>query len=345
MIRVTTNGTLRGYKSSLTRSSNTLNASRNKVLSQSNYNSYAEDPAAATQAFRLRRSFSRTNAQLESTTALNKKFSSACDALSSIKGKLADEQAKVSALAGLNDPTASGRQPLGEVLKGAAESIVQTLNAQYGSAFIFGGKDSLGDAPFQLNGSTLTYRGVRVDAAAGTPDGDKLEAMNQETSYVDIGSGLSEDANGELISSSAFNGALSGIDFVGYGVDDDGDPKNMVSVIMKLSDIFKRCDPDTGEWASVQDREDANRLTGKLKSGIDDITSKWTSLDGRTSYLSTTEERLEQTASELNEQILGIEQVDLASAITDFSWAQYCYNAALKVGNSILSQSLIDYMS
>ena len=32
MIRVTTNGTLRGYKSSLTRSSNTLNASRNKVL-------------------------------------------------------------------------------------------------------------------------------------------------------------------------------------------------------------------------------------------------------------------------------------------------------------------------
>ena len=57
------------------------------------------------------------------------------------------------------------------------------------------------------------------------------------------------------------------------------------------------------------------------------------------------EERLEQTASELNEQILGIEQVDLASAITDFSWAQYCYNAALKVGNSILSQSLIDYMS
>ena len=163
MIRVTTNGTLRGYKSSLTRSSNTLNSSRNKVLSQSNYNSYAEDPAAATQAFRLRRSFSRTNAQLASTTALNKKYSSACDALSSIKGKLADEQAKISALAGLNDPTASGRQPLGEVLKGAAESIVQTLNAQYGSAFIFGGKDSLGDAPFQLNGSKLTYRGVPVD--------------------------------------------------------------------------------------------------------------------------------------------------------------------------------------
>ena len=32
---------------------------------------------------------------------------------------------------------------------------------------------------------------------------------------------------------------------------------------------------------------------------------------------------------------------DLADAITSFSWAQYCYNAALKMGNSILSESLM----
>ena len=70
MIRVTTNGTMRGYKSSLMRATNTLNAARNKVLTQSNYSSYAEDPAAATQAFKLRRSFSRTHAQLDSTCLL-----------------------------------------------------------------------------------------------------------------------------------------------------------------------------------------------------------------------------------------------------------------------------------
>lgn len=344
MIRVTTNGTLRGYKSSLTRSSLTLNSSRDKVLSQSNYNSYAEDPAAATQAFRLRRSFSRTNTQLDSVQSLSKKFSSACDVLSGIKGDLADAQAKVSALAGLSDPTASGRQPLGEVLTGTAESIVQSMNAQYGSAFIFGGKDSLGDAPFALNGSTLTYRGVDVNAAAGSDDYAKLTAMNSEASYVDIGSGLTEQ-NGELISSTAFNGALSGIDFLGYGVDENGDPNNLVSVIAKLGEIFKRCDPDTGDWASAEDKEAATRLTDKLKDGIDEITNKWTALDGRTSYLTTTETRLSNTSDDLNEQILSIEQADLASAITDFSWAQYCYNAALKVGNSILSQSLLDYMS
>ena len=349
MIRVTTNGTLRSYKSSLMRSSNTLNSARNKVLTQSNYTSYAEDPASATQAFKLRRSFSRTNAQLGSTTTLNSKFSAACDALSSVKSDLADGQAKISSLAGLNDANASGRQPLGEVLASSAESIVQIMNSQYGSSFIFGGKDSLGDAPFQLetadDGSKyLTYRGVAVDAEEGTDAYAQLKAMTEEASYVDVGSGLTE-VDGELISSSAFNGALSGISFIGYGVDEDGDPKNMVSIMQKLSDIFGRCDADTGAWASDQDKEDASRLTEKLTDSIDEITNQWTALDGKTSYLTTSENRLTELADNLNEQILGIEQADLASAITDFSWAQYCYNAALKVGNSILSQSLIDYMN
>jgi len=345
MIRVTTNGTLRGYKSSLMRTSNAVNLARTKVLTQSNYTTYAEDPAAATQAFKLRRSFSRANAQLESTKTLNSKFSAACDALKSVKGDLADGQAKISSLAGLNDANASGRQPLGEVLQSSAESIVQIMNSQYGSSFIFGGKDSLGDAPFQMQTvggeKVLTYRGVAVDDPANAA---ALKAMAGEASYVDVGSGLTE-VDGDLISSSAFNGALSGISYIGYGVDKDGDPKNMASIMQKLSDIFGRCDADTGAWASDQDKADASRLTEKLTDSIDEITNQWTALDGQTSYLTTSENRLTELSDNLNEQILGIEQVDLASAITDFSWAQYCYNAALKVGNSILSQSLIDYMN
>ena len=44
-------------------------------------------------------------------------------------------------------------------------------------------------------------------------------------------------------------------------------------------------------------------------------------------------------------QILSVEQIDMADAITEFSWQQYCYNAALKVGNQLLGQTLIDYMN
>jgi len=348
MIRVTTNGTLRNYKSSLMRSSNNLNSARETVLTQRNFNSYAEDPAAATQAFKLRRSYSRTDDQLSNTNALISKYQSAWDALDTVKSDLTEEEGKVAALKGISDATASGRQPLGEVLKSAAESIVQTMNTQYGSSFVFAGNDSLDEAPFVLEtdddgNEYLTYRGVAVDAEDGSTEMAALDAMNSEASYVDVGAGLTE-VDGTLVSSSAFNSSISGIDCLGYGVDEDGDPKNVASIMLQLSDIFSDCDADTGDFASDQDEEDANRLTGKLQDALDSLTNKWTELDGKSSYLESNATRLTTMSDDLNEQILNIEQADLASAITEFSWAQYCYNAALKVGNSILSESLIDYM-
>ena len=56
-------------------------------------------------------------------------------------------------------------------------------------------------------------------------------------------------------------------------------------------------------------------------------------------------ERLSEQKNTLNEQVLDIEQVNLADAISTFSWDLYCWNAALKIGNQLLSQSLIDYMN
>ena len=55
-------------------------------------------------------------------------------------------------------------------------------------------------------------------------------------------------------------------------------------------------------------------------------------------------ELLEDNFYNLQEQYADIEDVDMADAITSFVWAQYCYNAALKVGNSVLSESLMDYL-
>ena len=47
----------------------------------------------------------------------------------------------------------------------------------------------------------------------------------------------------------------------------------------------------------------------------------------------------------LQERYAALEDVDMADALTSFVWAQYCYNAALKVGNNVLSESLMDYLN
>lgn len=390
LTRITTNGVLRGYKSNLMRSGNNLNDARNKVLSKRNFNSYAEDPAAATKAFQLRRAHSRASDQISNSTTVINRFESAWGSMGAVTKALYGKASAVEeAISAVSDTAGDARSALAKSLSGITKEIVQDLNVKYGDSFLFAGADGR-NVPFTWDEGKLLYRGISVDAGGvqppvrtladgtevplmnsdGTPvtDGDltaqgydaltqderdaidvyqkdqadykKLQAMAAETNYVDLGMGLQENADGSFITSSGYDYAISGLEMLGYGTDADGDPKNVVSIIQRLSDIFSRCDPNFQDG----EKEEADRLLGKLQDSVDHVQSQYVELDSKAKYLKSNKERLAAYATTLNEEILSIEQVDLADAITEFSWAQYCYNAALKVGNSILSQSLIDYM-
>ena len=341
--RITSNAMMKNYKSNLMKSTNVLYNSMTQVMTQRKFNSYAEDPAAATQAFQLRRSAWRTESQIENSQTVTHKFNTAYEAVDSIL-ETVTTITKDETLRALNDPTGGGRKSLGILLDQRAEDLVQSLNAKYGDNFIFAGNDGE-NVPFSWDEATgqLLYRGVNVNAEEGTEDYEKLQQMMKETTYVDLGMGLQEDASGNIISTSAFNSALSGLSITGFGVDEEGLPNNVVSIVKELSDILGRCDED-GNWASTEDQERAVALQKKLDTSLGDITSQHTELSTKVSFLNTNEERLKSTADTLNTQIVGVENVDMADAITAMSYAQYCYNAALRVGTNILSQSLIDYM-
>lgn len=341
--RITSNAMMKNYKSNLMKSTNVLYNSMTQVMTQRKFNSYAEDPAAAIQAFQLRRSAWRTESQIENSQTVTHKFNTAYEAVDSIF-ETVTTITKDETLRALNDPTGGGRKSLGILLDQRAEDLVQSLNAKYGDNFIFAGNDGE-NVPFSWDEATgqLLYRGVNVNAEEGTEDYEKLQQMMKETTYVDLGMGLQEDASGNIISTSAFNSALSGLSITGFGVDEEGLPNNVVSIVKELSDILGRCDED-GNWASTEDQERAVALQKKLDTSLGDITSQHTELSTKVSFLNTNEERLKSTADTLNTQIVGVENVDMADAITAMSYAQYCYNAALRVGTNILSQSLIDYM-
>jgi flagellar hook-associated protein 3 FlgL len=358
-IRATTNGVLMGYRANLNTSLVTLNKARDTVLTQRNFDSFGEDPAAATQAFKLRRSWHRTDAQYTVNQSTTLKFDSAWTTLESVSDMIdtnASNSALTAALYGNTDTTAAGRNALGEELSQLADSIVQAMNTRYGDNFIFSGADGQ-TVPFTWDAAkgTLLYRGVDVTTGAYTitdsagnktdyaADEATLDALSNESNYVDIGLGMQLDNDGNVISSSVFNDSLAGINYLGYGEDSDGDSKNIVVLLKEMGEILSRCD-STGTWASEDDREDFNRLIGKMEEASSTFKSNLVQLDTKASFLSDNSTRLLTAADTINEQFLDIEQCDLADAITSFSWAQYCYNAALKVGNSILSQSLIDYM-
>lgn len=344
-MRITTNMMMNNYRFNLQGSTSNLTKSRNKVLSHRNFDSYAENPSAATQAWRLRRAIVDNDCYVNNNANTYSRFDIAWQTLGTIKKDLADESAKVASIRAVTTSTGSARKPLGQVLKDTADSVIQAMNsAKYGDHFVFAGDDEQ-NAPFSwsADGKTLYYRGIDVNTADANEKA-LLDRYFAEEENVDLGMGLQEN-NGKLINGTAFDRSLPGIKMLGYGTDADGDPQNIALIMKRLGEILENCDADSGDYASTADREEAERLMDKLSDANHRLIDSYTEVETKAHFLQENQTRLETQGDYLEEETLNIEQVDLADAITSFSWDYYCYSAALKVGTQLLSQSLIDYMN
>ena len=163
--RITTNMMMSTYRFNLMNSTNTLSDSVNKVQTKRNFNSYAEDPAAASQAFRLRRQWCQTSSQLDNTDTTYNKFHTGWTNLAGVIKDLSDANGRVSAIRGNSDTAGESRSALALVLRETADSVVESMNQKVGEQFIFAGNDGL-NVPFTWNKdhTKLYYRGVNVSA-------------------------------------------------------------------------------------------------------------------------------------------------------------------------------------
>ena len=192
-------------------------------------------------------------------------------------------------------------------------------------------------------------------------DENNSEKMNydlyDEKKFMDLGLGFQE-RDGEIVESSVFDTALQGVYYLGgtgtkpetvtvngkeWTFDDI--PNNVVSVMEEFGQILLRCDPDSGNWASEEDRARAQALAQRFEDSASLAKQRYDELDAQSGFLKDNSELLSSNAKTLNEQFLALEDINPALAISEFMYAKYCYDTALKIGNSLLSQSLMDYMS
>ncbi len=368
MMRVTTNTTLYTYQKNLLKSSNQLYSAMNSLMTGRNFDSYAADPAAATRAFKIHSSLNATNAQYSNNTTVLNKISTAWDVADDMLNKLVSDLGEAPLLSAISGQNLSTANTQGSVIYSGAEALIQSLNSKYDDSFLFNGADTE-NPPFALekeNGkSYVTYRGVRIDDPAsldqayadenGDPvlkaDGtamtnrEMLEQWSQEHQYVDIGIGFSVDQNGKVIDSTAFDASISGTDFIGgFGVDQDGDPTNIVSIMVRLSEIFQDYNEDTRTWGAAGNEEDAKRLLDKFSAAQKELSAQHVNLETKAEYLDTNKSQLESTFSSLNEELMSVEKVDEVDAILTLSSARTSYNAALQAGAHVIPQSLMDYL-
>ena len=368
MMRITTRSTLRTYQSGLYKNTNRLYSSMSKLMSGRNFDSYAADPAGATRAFKIHSSLNATRAQSANNETVINKFQTAW----SIEQEISDavkELGQEPILSGLNDTDFTVRDSYAQVLRAGADSIVQSLNGKYDDAFIFNGAET-GEPPFAIVNNQLTFRGLRVNVANdptvqyldangqpveildddGKPTGtflteadvyNKLTELAGENLWVDIGIGFQLE-DGKVVESTAYDSALSGLDYLGYGQDADGDPKDVVSIMLEIADLFDEAVEDPSSWSANQ--ETASRLARKFTDAQEHLATENTALDAEANYLETNQQRLTDTFDNLDMERGSIEDIDQVAAIQELVWNQMCYNAALQVGANVIPQSLMDYM-
>ncbi|WP_122789948.1 hypothetical protein [Intestinibacillus sp. Marseille-P6563] len=339
-MRVTTNSSLRTYRSHLARATSNMYQSMNTVLTNGRrFNSFSDAPALATQSYRVHSAYARNQAQQETSSSAISKFEAAFSSLQEFDNEY--NNALSQAMQAGNPPSGGGLKALGQTLTSTAEAMVQTLNAKYGDKFIFAGADG-DNAPFSLKDGQLYFRDIPVD----TEDEDmlaQLKSMAGETTYVDVGLGFELDENEQVIPSTAFNSSISGIGLTGYGVDEEGVPNNVISIISQLGAIYSQADTDGNLSPAL--KEEADQLFGKMQESYSEYITNHSEMESRAEFLKSNDKRLATTGDTLVEQYESLDRVDLADALTTFAYAQYSYNAALRVGNEILSQSFLDYMS
>ena len=375
MMRITTNTTLYTYQKNLMKSSNQLYSAMNSVITGRNFDTYAADPAAATRAFQIHSSLNATNTQASNNNAVLKKFSTAWDVADDMIDKLVTDLAQAPALKGLSDTNLSTLNTQGDVIFSGAESIIQSLNNTYNGSYIFAGADTQ-NPPFAIETEGdkhyVTYRGIRLDdpnsayyekeyldengntvprdssdpSKGNYTNQEMLEKWDSEHLYVDIGIGFELDRDDNVFPSTAFDSAISGADFIGgAGLDEDGDPKNIVSIMLRLSEVFKGYDQENKTWSDAGDKEDAERLMGKLTKAQSALSNQHVNLETKAEYLETNQSQLESSFDALNTELNSIERVDRVEAILTLSAAQTSYNAALQVGANVIPQSLMDYLN
>lgn len=187
----------------------------------------------------------------------------------------------------------------------------------------------------------LYYRGDPVDST----DTTRLDYYSKsEKKYVDIGLGY-DTQGGRVESSTVFDAALQGINYLGgHGLDKDGDPKNVVSILNRMGEILESCPSEGARWPSDEVKEEYYRLCNKFEDASARVKQKFTELSTQATFLDNNKEQLTNVGNTLNEQIEALDYADDADSISEFIWAKYCYDTSLKVGNSVLGQSLMDYL-
>ena len=332
-MRVTTSSIVRNYQHNLGLVQSGQNTAYQKVLTHRNYSKASQAPGLANQAARLHRQYLKNQDYIDTIKDTQDRLDMASSVGNSME-ELANEILNDKGLASINGTLGhEQRVTYSKILEEMQSNMLQFANTTYNDKYLFSGQHT-SEPPFTIEGGTVKYLGLDVS----NPDNlGKLNELANESVYIDVGMDIS---SGTINSANAFDASIPAIKLLGYGTD-SGVSKNLLSLTGEMAELLKSSDAD---WEAGNAGR-FNDLMGQFKKTHNNFIDEKASVGINQNYLSTALDNHEDLDIAFQEQINDVEYVDDATAISDFYYAQYAYNAALNVGNSMLSASLLDFLN
>lgn len=253
-----------------------------------------------------------------------------------------------------------------EALKVEIDEITKTMvdlaNTEYNDNYIFSGANTKTVTYTVDDNGDIIYNGTpkdnpdyirQTEVADGVFEvinttGDKV--FGYYKAAVEPGNGVFTDVNGKrVLESTDANGVKTysyenGTEYTGDVADlTDGAEEEAVGVmgaLKKLSNSIQK----VLDGNEVEGYEEMNSTLDMFSDSLKTITTEQTKFGGVANRLDMTTSTLETNNLNLTSYLSQIQDIDYASAITQWMNAQYAYQASMQIASASMNMSLLNYI-
>lgn len=334
------------YSTNLNSLSSDLDKLNTQVATGRKYARTSEDVSSAVRGYQIRRNISKIEGYQDNISHADDFLTNSESTLGQMESSLAEATDKI--LQGMNGTQSQDdRKIIATELRTIQDQLLETLNTSTSGMYLFGGSND--QKPFTVVSGKLQYNGKNLDdlndgATATAAEKELVDSLKKDSLYVDIGLGVSfDETTGEVDRNSVFNYSTAGINFVGNGtnstvISGETVSNNLYDLLGRIATEFEKSDVNYS--ASKVDS-----LYGLYKENSLKTYQTTTQIGAKSQYLEFMTSRYETQNFNLEERQVKVEGVDAAYTYIAFQSQKVAYSAALQMGQSVVQQSVFDYMS
>lgn len=333
------------YSTNLNSLSSDLDKLNTQVATGRKYARTSEDVSSAVRGYQIRRNLSKLEGYQDNIKHATDFLTNSETTLGQIEASLSEAADKI--LQGMNGTQSKDdRAIIAKELDTIQDQLFETLNTSVSGVFLFGGSNN--KKPFTrinegLPTEKLVYNSKTLEELDDVINQAEIKELKDDSLYVDIGLGVEFEGppDNNVKRNTVFNYSIPGINFVGNGeatISSGTVSNNFYDLIGSIKEELLK---DDGTYSATK----ADEMYGLLKESIQKSYQTTTQVGSKTNYLEFMSERYETQDYNLQDRQVEVEGVDAAYTYIAFQSQKVAYQAALQMGQSVVQQSVFDYMS